>query len=522
MRPIKEILRYHANGHGLRQIAQTLGMDRKTVRRVLAKAKERNIGIAEMDRYSDRDLEALLFPPIRSPKEKLTTKLDFDYVVRELKKKGATRKVLYCELMETLPPDQRISYKRFCTRLREHVGETDEALRSDYVAGEVIMVDYAGQTIVWHNRETGKDEKAQIFVGVLGSSDFKFAWATRGRTFEDWIEAHQRMFAYFGGTTKTIICDNLKAAVIKASRVLPEIQPTYRDMCKHYNDTLPVPALPHSPTHKAKGEKAVQTITLKILFPLRKRQFFSLEEINAVIREGLDKLNDAPFSKIDGSPRQLWNDIEKNTLRPLPANRFEFYLRGSCKVPADYHVLVDGHFYSVPHAYRGSTVDTRLTRTSVEVYSCGELIAVHTRAPRGAKKCSTTLPEHRPPNHQAIMNTDVEAQIELARGVGPNVVLFIEQFFGLVDSIQVHHLNYSTLAALKTLNRDFGASRLDDACFIAIHYECIETRFVRDLLNAGRDQSPEMNELRESKISRGPEHGNIRGPEYYENLRNTR
>ncbi|MCK5651695.1 MAG: IS21 family transposase, partial [Gemmatimonadetes bacterium] len=196
-------------------------------------------------------------------------------------------------------------------------------LRQEHKAGEKTFVDYAGQTVPVVDPETGEVREAQIFVGVLGASNFTFAEATWTQSLPDWIASHVRMFNYFGGVSALLIPDNLASAVNKACRYDPEVNPTYRGLATHFG-TAVLPTRKAAPRDKAKVENGVLVAERWILAPLRNHTFFSLAELNREIAHLLNILNDRPFQKLDGTRRSLLEIVDRPALKPLPTTRYEY------------------------------------------------------------------------------------------------------------------------------------------------------------------------------------------------------
>ncbi|MYA89838.1 MAG: transposase family protein [Boseongicola sp. SB0662_bin_57] len=97
------------------------------------------------------------------------------------------------------------------------------------------------------------------------------------------------------------VYDNLKSGVARADREEPQLNPSFREFARHYGLAI-LPAQKCRPKHKAAAESAVKTVQSRVLLPLRNETFFSLGEINAAIRSGLDRLNDAPTAKGKAKP----------------------------------------------------------------------------------------------------------------------------------------------------------------------------------------------------------------------------
>jgi hypothetical protein len=215
-------------------------------------------------------------------------------------------------------------------------------MRQHHVAGEQMFVDYAGATLAVVEAATGAVRQAQRSVAVLGASNYTFAEATWTHSLPDWDRV-----ALPGARLAQIVSDNLKSGVTNACFYEPASNRTYADMAAHY-DTAVVQARPYKPRDKAKVEVAVQVAQRWIVARLRHRRFFSLAELNAAIRELVDRLNDRVTCHLGASRRQLFEDLERPALKPLPAMSFEYAQWQERIVGLDYHVEVDRHHYSVP------------------------------------------------------------------------------------------------------------------------------------------------------------------------------
>jgi transposase len=197
--------------------------------------------------------------------------------------------------------------------------------------------------------------------------------------------------------TRQIVCDNLKAGVIAASRYEPGINRTYQDMAAHCGTAI-VPTRVRKPRDKAKVEVAVLVVERWVLAKLRRRRFFSLGELNAAIGELIDELNARTMRRIGSSRRALFEAIERPALQPLPAEPFEYAEWKRCRAGLDYHIEVHGHWYSVPYRLIREVVEARITDRTVEVFHHGVRVAVHVRNPMRHRH--TTVPDHMPSAHR--------------------------------------------------------------------------------------------------------------------------
>ena len=386
----------------------------------------------------------------------------------------------------------------------------DVAMRQVHRAGEKAFVDYAGPTFEVVDRATGEVRDAMVFVGVLGASNHTFVDVTRSRSLPDWTMSHVRMFEFWGGVPELVIPDNEKAAVRKASRYEPELNPTYRELAAHYGTTV-LPARPRAPRDKAKAEAAVQNVERRIMAPLRNQRFFSLGELRQAVAPLLAELNERPFAKAEGSRRSWFEDLDRPALRPLPPDRYEFARWRKARVNIDYHIQVEHALYSVPHPLRRCEVDVRITARTVEVFHKHRRVAAHVRV-RGRGGCATE-PSHMPASHRAHEGWTPSRLIAWGRRTGPHTDAFVER---LLDDRPHPEQGYRSCLGLKALLRGYGARRLEAACRHALDIGAPSYKSVKSILSTGRDQAA----AEQRELSLPGRHANIRGPGYYTTPRN--
>jgi len=334
---------------------------------------------------------------------------------RELKRKHVTLTILWEEYIAAHPDGYR--YSRFCELYRNFTDRLPVTMRQSHAGGEKLFVDYAGDTVpVIVDRLTGAVRPAQIFVAVLGASSFSYAEAAWTQTLPDWIAAHTRALAAIGGAPKLLVPDNAKVAIVKACRYDPQVNRTYSEMAAHYG-TAVLPARPRKPRDKAKVEVCVLIVERWLLGRLRHRQFYSLGELNQAIGEMLDEINERrPLRRLGITRRQLFEELDRPALGPLPAEPYVYAEWRLRRAGLDYHVDVDGHYYSVPHRFAREVLEVRLTARTVEVFRKGDRIAAHLRSSGNHKH--TTLPEHMPSSHRRFADWTIERIRREASAIG--------------------------------------------------------------------------------------------------------
>lgn len=378
MRQIRDALRLtRDNGLSLRRAALSLGISRDAVKDYLTRFAAAGLSWPLPSDLDDAALEVLLFPLLASSAANRMPEPDWTVVHEELKKKGATLQGLHGEYLAINP--NGIAYPTYCQRYREFKKTLKRSMRQEYHAGEKVFVDYAGPTIPITNIATGEIRHAQIFVGVLGASNYIYSEAVLSQQLPNWIASHARMFEHFGGVPEIVVCDNLKSAVTRASRTDPDIHPTYLDLARHYG-TVILPARPYKPRDKAKAENGVLIIERWILFRLRKQIFTSLSDLNSAIQGLLADVNSRPFKKLTGCRLDALNKIDRPALKSLPVTRYVYAEFRKVRVGSDYHVEVEGHHYSAPHTLNRQEVELRITADTVEVLHRGRRVGSHVRS----------------------------------------------------------------------------------------------------------------------------------------------
>lgn len=510
MRKIRDVLTYLFDRNlSNRQTARSLGVHHSTVSDYLARFNHSGLPWPLPADMNDPALEACLFPAKEAKQSSSTSHIDYADVHAEMQQKGATLMVLHLEWLERTPSDRHLGYSQFCKGYQAWRKSQRISMRRVEIYGEVGYVDYSGQTIGITNPETGEIKSAQVFLGALGGSNYTYCEATWTQRSRDWIGSHIRMFAYFGGVPRVIVPDNLKSAVTKADLRFPVINETYQKMCGYYNVT-PFPARPYKPKDKARAEGAVLLAQRWILFVLRNRKLFSLEEANREIRVLLDRLNHKPFQKRKGSRFTQWQEHELPALQALPATPYEIAEWGKVRAGMDYHVLIDHHHYSVPHQLRGREFEYQMTDKAIELLYRGKAIFQHRRSYQAGE--TTTLDEHRSPGHLAVQQTDAEV-LSWAAGIGPNTaeVMRLQLRQG-----NAHLMGYRLAQSMKSLAKAHTPLRLEEACTYALANKITSVPSIRNILSKQLDKlfSPDASVTSDSAAHKVI-HENIRGAQYY-------
>lgn len=504
MRQITEILRLKFEAKlSNEKVARACGVSKGVVCKYLHLVAARGIAWPLPEGTDEAQLERLLFPATHKPQR--FAKPDYFQVHQELKRKGVTVQLLWAEHVAVYE-DQAYRYSQYCHHYRQWRKKQRRSMRQVHHAGEKTFIDYCGPTVPVICRNTGEIRRAQVFVAVLGASNYTFAEATWTQSLPDWIASHQRMFRFYGGVTELQIPDNLLAGVTDANRYTPVINATYAEMAAHYQ-TAVLPARPRKPKDKAKAEVAVQIVERWVLARLRHQTFFSLPELNKAIAELLRSLNERHFQGQSVSRRDLYEQLDAPALKGLPDVPYEYAEWCKARPGIDYHISVNKRFYSVPHALVGQVLDVRLTAETVEVLHKGKRVAVHARY--GHQRFST-LVDHMPNSHRAHREWSPGRFLSWAQDIGPCTRQVVQQ--QLENRPHPEH-GYRACLGLLNLARRYSKTRLEKACERALAIRSINYQSIASILKQGLDQQTLEGDTHLQDDL--PLHDNVRGAGYY-------
>lgn len=510
MRKTREVLRLHFDLHlGQRQIARSVQISQSTVHEYLARFAASRLSWPLPAEVGEAELEtALLAPePATDPPAGQRTMPDFVHVHQELQQHQHTTLQLLWEEYRAVYPEG-YGYSRFCHHYQRWKQQRDLVMRQQHHPGEKLFVDWAGATIPIYDPETGAIHEAALFVAVLGASNYTYAEATRSQQLQHWIGAHVRTFEFLGGCPKLVVPDNTKTGVTRACRYDPDLNPTYQEMAMHYGVGV-VPTRPYKPRDKAKVEVGVQIAQRWIVAALRHRKFFSLHELNLAIGELLEKLNQRPFQKREGSRWSLFVELDRPALRPLPVEPFDLAAWSQATVNIDYHIQFDHSFYSVPYPLARKTVEVRATPAAIEIFHQGVRVASHARAHK--PYTAVTHPEHRPRSHQAHLKWPPSRIVEWAATVGPHTAEVVAKILAAYPHPE---MGYRSCLGIIRLGQRYPAPRVEAAAHRALISGAVRYKSIESILRHSLDQQPLTAPSADERTT--TTHDNIRGAEYFQ------
>jgi len=499
VRKIRELLRLKQEGFSNRAIARICQVSNSTVGEYLARARQASLSWPLPEDLSEEALCQRLFGEKKVSSQSGARRApDWEEVHRELSKRGVSLQLLWQEYREKYPG----GYGR--SQFHEHYQRWNQAhtysMRLPHKGGEEMEVDYAGMTLPITNPETGESSQAQIFVAVLPASSYTYAEIQPSQELRYWLGGHVRALAFFGGTPKILRPDNLKSGVKTPNRYEPELNPSYQELAEHYQLAV-LPARVRKPKDKPHVENSVQNVERWILAPLRNRTFFSIGEASRAIVPLLETLNQREMAHLGKSRQQLFEELDRPALRPLPERPYEFAIWKNAKVNIDYHIAFEGHYYSVPHTLVRQEVRIRASESMVQIFQHGQQVALHPRS--RAQGRFSTRSEHMPANHRFVVQADGNWFQQEAEKIGPHTAAYIT---ALLQSRPYPQQAYRSCLGILDLARKHSQARLETAC----------QRLLPAHLLSYTDVKSELERLAANAPAEPlPLHENVRGQSYY-------
>ncbi len=514
MNQAKQIQQLSADGVSIKEIVRRTGISRKTVRKYLRKIESLNNTLLVNVRSSltPNELTTIIYNNDSSPL--LQQRFDslikhFDDKKNYLHKTGVTKQLLWVEYVTQYP--QGYKYSQYCYLFKKYLKDTDPAFHWEYTPGEFTQMDFAGKKLSYVDKSTGEMILCQVFVAILPYSGLIFTIAIHSQKTADFALCINQMAKYFEGVTKTILCDNFKTAVTRADKHEPVFTDLCHQLAAHYNTTFTA-TRPSAPKDKAMVERAVNIVYTNIYGPLYKEVPGSLEELNSHIRRLLDTLNLKPYKGNTESRRDIFERLEKDSLKELPETPYSLKKCKLVTVQRNYAIQLpdNKHYYTVPYQYVGYKVQVYFDSRTVEVYHQHQRISFHVRSSTESK--FNRINEHMPAHHQHMLKTQgwtVEELLRKAEWVGPYTRQTADRI--LHGSIYPEQ-NYKTCNTMLLLQNRYTKQRLEAACLRAANVMRPTLKMIRNILESGLDKQPLLFDLEDKPMS---VHNNIRGSENY-------
>lgn len=512
MQIIRSIIQQLQRGFSHRRIARELQLSRNTVKHYASQLTCGSESLEVLQQMDDAHLSAIVHVTAKQVQPD-SRKTDFTsrtaYFLSELKRTGVTRLLLWQEYKKQYP--EGYEYAKFCQLLGSQNQINGAAMHFQHKPAEVMMVDFAGDSLSYVVKEGGEVICCPVLVCVLPFSGYSYVSALPNASLVQVVKALNECLAYFQGVPLNFKSDNMKQIVTKSCRYEPIFTEMMQQWALHNNIVL-LAARVRKPKDKASVENEVKLTYQRIYAPLRDKIFFSLEELNKSIGEQLAEHHRLPFQKKAYNRYDVFTSEEKPLLQPLPLSSYVPRHSAQAKVQKNYHITLgeDWNHYSVPFSYIGKKVNAIYDTDTVEIYYQHQRIALHKRSYK--KHGYTTIQEHMPEGHQRYFEQrgwTAEYFLTQAQKVGTYTHQYIE---GMLKGKRFTEQTYNGCLGILRLAKAYTAVRLEAACKRALKGNAYTYRTVSNILSNNLDQLQTPDQL---NLFNMPQHDNLRGPEAY-------
>ncbi len=506
MSKVRQILKLYAQGIGKKKIAGRLAVSKNTVKVYLELFFKSKVTLDEIIKLSDYELNKLFHPPQEiSVSDRFKRLHDyFPEMEKQLCRRGMTIALQYKEykkMYEDAYSDSQfyMYYSRWCKKVKP-------SMHIEHKVADKMYVDFAGGTLPYVDTDTGEIKNAQIFVAILGWSQYAYVGAVRDQTIEEFITACENAMHYFGGVPMAIVPDNLKSAVFKANRYEPTLNENFKAFADHYGIAI-LPARARKPQDKAHVENMVKIAYQRIYANIPENHIVPLEELNVMIDTHLKVSNNTLLTGVEQSRTERWK-IEQTSLQPLPDKKYELRKIKQVTVMKNGHIYLteDQHYYSVPYQLIGKKLKLQYSRSQVELFLNYELIASHKRV--RSPHNYTTDASHVPSQHQFVTEWSPSYFLEKAKQIDAVVELYI---FKVLEKKQHPEQAYKSCQGILSFYKRVGNERLIKACKRAHEIGFYNYKIIDDILRQNLDRYED-----ETAPAHMPAHENIRGSNYYQ------
>jgi transposase len=407
---------------------------------------------------------------------------DFEEVVRMINsRKNMTLVFLWNRYAKRCQAEDRkfYQYRQFCDLYARWCEENNETIHFNAIIGQKMEVDFAGKTFSLIDRLTSEISTIVVFVAILPYSQYIYAEGMISTKEPQWIEVNNHALQYFGGVPPLVVCDNCKQAVI-ANRdwIEPDLNKDYAEWAEH-NHTAILPAKVKKPKFKSSVENAVGIFEKGFFHELEERRYFSLEQFNRDLWDGLDKLNHEPFKKKEHDRYYYWEE-ERLELMPLPSMQYQYMERRVAKVSSDFHVCFDNAYYSVDKAFLHKRVSILANTSTVKIFSLeGEFICEWPRAIR--KGQWSTNPDHLPVNYKGFSEWNAAYFTRKAMTIGPNTIEVIKT---ILASRKLEVQTYRLCLGVLNFTKKYNKQALEECCKQALELNKVTYTFIKNSIPA--------------------------------------
>lgn len=508
MKQIRKILgmRLSDQHASIRYVAQATGCSRPVVKDYLDRLAEHPLEPEQLTAMNDQILIAHLGLETKSIKSTDTNRLLATWLesnIKRLSQKHMTRRLLHESYLTEHP--EGLQYSQFCFMLKQKYQVPESSGLFDHKAGDKAYLDFTGDKFHWRS-EDGTDHHEEVFLAVLGASLYQYSTPLPSQRQEDFAWATQEAFMFFGGVPHAVVPDCLKSAVLHNDGYEPVHNPLFQRLLDHYG-VISIPARPHHPKDKPAAEGAVNGVYRQIMARLEGQVFADRTAMLNAWRSAEERLNNAPFQKLQGSRRSRFLEIELSALKPLPSNLFSITTVLTQTVPPTgvVYVPADKTSYSVPNSLQNKQVDILVSPQTIEVWYGNERYTTHKRCTNAGKVILTEHLTFAKAWYAGRNPTELVRALSLC---GPHVASWAEAVF---TGAAHEDIAWKVLDGMSRLAKRHP-ERIDRVCRIALAHDNLTLKGLKKIITSEEDVAIAISEDLTPEL---PLHENIRGAEYY-------
>ena len=512
------------DGKSQREIGRMTGLARTSIRTYKERAEQSGQSLEALLGLDDESLHSILrrdggHRHTDTAKRDSLEPLMADLAKRKAKYSHLTYEMLYEEYCGKV--SDAYSYTQFKVRLHEYERRTDLSYHNSYPPGRELQVDFAGDPLYVTDRETGEVRKACVLVCVLPCSGLAYVKALPDARMEHFFHALSGCLTMMGGVPEIVKSDNMRQWVKRYDRYEPELNAEAGRWALHYGTQMDNCRV-RKPRDKGPVEGAVYQAYRYIYSRIEcglgdgePEVFHSMEELNTRIAGLTEEFNARKMHGRDYSRRDRFEELERDTLKPLPPTAYTFRFEKTSKITSNYHIQITTngkpHYYSVPYQYVNSMAKTVYDLDTVEVWVDLKRVATHRRS---FAEGYTTDPSHMPERHREYQrqqgNFNAAYFIDRARRIGPATTEVVE---GILASKPFLQQSYKACHGILGLLRHYSPERIEKVCSMIPDKRHANYTRVKDMLRNNID-------LREDwparEASYMPANDDVRGPEAYQ------
>lgn len=503
-------------GMGIKGISSAFHLSRNTVRKYVRLFQESGIPMDKLMELSESRLQEMFVGGRAREVKPSERRIELEALLPEyanrLKRKGVTVESLFKEYRDLHPEGYK--HAQFRDLFRRYRLQVTAVGHVEHYAGDQMYIDYAGDRLKIVDEHSGEEREVEVFVAILPCSHYTYCEAVWSQRKEDLIKACENALLFYGGVPMAIVPDNLKSAVTRSDKNEPVINEDFAAFAEHYGCAV-YPARVRHPKDKALVENAVKLMYKSVYADVEGLIFHNLDELNGAILKALEAFNNRKLTGRKQSRLQLFNEVERDYLRSLPASRFVMKERKSVTVMRNSYVTLNQHHYSVPAQYIGKRVEIVYDADTLEIYHGFSLVTVHQRddTPYGY----STKEAHNLPGSKRDYEKNLEDVYERAGQIDNIVLLYLKE---VAACRKYPPAAFKSCRGILSLENKFGQDRLVAACACASQKREYGYQEVLNILNHEEDAAflPGAEDNDEPPVL--PCHKNIRGSDYFKKSSN--